>query len=106
MKTKNTLPKQWKHWLAAAKLRPYGKAYDQARNPVYNFIGRGRHWRINCHGHFQVSEVYEDFDRWANSVRYTIFTTPKTRKEFIDNVNFLLKRAERKERLIKHLCKD
>lgn len=33
---------------------------------------QNRYWRLNCLGRFQVSEMLETFDRWANSVEHTM----------------------------------
>ena len=76
------LPKQFKHWLQAANLRLYrrNRFYKPA---LTEFRGRGRHWRINCHGELQCSEPYKDFDRWANSVAASTLFEARTREEFL-----------------------
>lgn len=93
---KHKLPKQWKHWLALAKLKTRGRQPWQQ----WNFYGRGRHFRINCHGQFQVSQKFQEFDRWANSLWVTTEGIPKTRDEFLARVQQLLARANRKDRLL------
>lgn len=93
---KNKLPKQWKDWLRAANFTSY-----KARGNIFLFDskGRGRRWRINCHGQMQCSEVYAEFDRWANSTWITTDGIPKSKEEFLDRVSMMEKRALRKERL-------
>ncbi len=58
-------PKQFKHWLTKLNLQ-----YDDRYNGTCIY-GRGRNWRVNCYNEFQMSDPYEDFDRWANSVAST-----------------------------------
>ena len=76
------LPKQFKHWLQAANLRLYHQKRFY-KSPLTVFRGRGRHWRINCHGELQCSEPYKDFDRWANSVAASTLFEARTREEFL-----------------------
>lgn len=59
----------------------------------YGLVGRGHRWRVNMHGEFQMSEPYEQFDRWANSVQETV-TMPTTFKEFNLAVNTMLGRVQ------------
>ena len=97
------LPKQWKHWLEVVGFDKSTRRYKQHLLWMY-WKGHGRHWRINCYGQMQVSKKFNEFDRWANSVQYTTEGIPTTQQEFIDRVNFMLKRCERKERLINKFC--
>jgi hypothetical protein len=77
------LPKQWKHWCGRMNLRPYKGSRRYYGVPKWVYLkGRGRHWRINDKGEFQASEVYETFDRWANSVQCAWTVIPKTFDEF------------------------
>lgn len=75
------VPKQICWWAYKAGLRPYKPSLKSYRRP-YNWKGHGRHWRINMHGQFQVSETYDTFDRWANSVQET-WGMPKYEHEFL-----------------------
>lgn len=97
------LPKQWKYWIQQSGLALESTNYRGAWTQ-YNFKGKGRHWRINCNGQMQVSCVYDEFDRWANSLSYSSDGVPTTQEEFNLRVKFLLSRAERKERLIDKWC--
>lgn len=82
------LPKQWRHWCKLMKLKPESRGY-RYRHCYYALIGRGRHWRINMYGEFQMSEKHETFDRWANSLEKTA-PMPKTKYEFIKTVKEML----------------
>ena len=64
------------------------------------WLGHGRYWRINCLGEFQVSCKLSDWDKWSNSVCYSV---PTTEKEFSHTVEFMLKRCKRKERLMGYM---
>ena len=65
------LPKQWKDWCRAARLKPMGnRQTKRSLNGKYNLqwyylVGRGRVWRVNCHWQLQCGDTYADFDRWA-----------------------------------------
>ena len=67
--------------------------------------GRGRYWRINCDGLLQVSCKLSDWDKWSNSLCYSVPHIPTTEKEFSDTVEFMLKRCKRKERLMDYLMR-
>lgn len=75
------VPKQINWWAYKAGLRPYKPSLKSYRR-FHNWKGRGRHWRINNAGLFQVSEPREAFDRWANSVQET-WSIPQSEHEFI-----------------------
>lgn len=61
------LPRQWKDWCAAAKLRPRDKVCDRRglRSAWFYLHGHGREWRVNCDFALQCGDTYADFDRWA-----------------------------------------
>lgn len=83
------LPKQWRKWVQKAGLRT---AYDSKldRHSSYGgdhyLKGHGRHWRVDCEGYLDVSEPFETFDRWANSLVRSVPMTAKTEREFLDLV--------------------
>lgn len=61
------LPKQWKDWCRAARLRHRGKGRDK-RGLGWSWFylhGHGREWRVSCDNMLQCGDKYEDFDRWA-----------------------------------------
>lgn len=82
------LPKQWRHWCKLMKLKPEGRY--KYRHRYFALKGRGRRWRINMYGEFQMSEKEETFDRWANSLEKSV-DMPKTKDEFIIAVKEMLK---------------
>lgn len=86
------LPKQWKHWCRQAGLRRQGwKGSHKGRYAsAWMYLqGRGRMWRLNCHGQFQRGDTYADFDRWALcDIEQT--TRPNSLREFLAAVNGLL----------------
>lgn len=82
------LPKQWRHWCKLMKLKPEGRGYRH-RHRYYALIGRGRHWRINMYGEFQMSEKHETFDRWANSLEKSV-PMPLNEKDFKNAVKEML----------------
>lgn len=82
------IPKQWFHWMKKAGLK-WHRSSIRGKNRLWAMQGHGCYWRVNCHGHFQRSEPYEDFDRWGNSLAATIEDLPVTEKEFLDVVNLL-----------------
>lgn len=62
------LPKQWKHWCQQAGLRrhgPKGRNKGRYAGAWFYLQGRGRMWRLNCHGRFECGDTYAEFDRWA-----------------------------------------
>ena len=69
------LPKQFRHWCYRLKL------HDTMKKKKYRkyvaLKGHGRWWRINSINQFQYSEVFETFDKWANSLDGS-FDIPKT----------------------------
>lgn len=78
------LPKQIKHWI-----RKFGLRVDVFRPKQYEtnlyYKGKGRRWRIcwiDDIPHLQVSTVYSEFDRWANSLAYSTPLDCKTYKDF------------------------
>lgn len=73
------IPKQVFHWAGKAGLKLTSK---YKRKKFYSWKGKGRNWRINIHNRFQVSEPYDKFDRWANSVEET-WGIPQSECEFI-----------------------
>lgn len=83
------LPKQWLHWAQTMGLRPMGRGV-KGKWRGYYMIGRGRCWRVNMYGCFQVSCPISEFDRWANSVATEVDQTPRTKAEFQAAVRKLL----------------
>lgn len=87
------LPKQWRKWVQKAGLRT---AYDSKldRHSSYGggfyLKGHGRHWRVDCDGYLDVSEPFETFDRWANSLVRSAPMTAKNEREFLELVVRLL----------------
>jgi hypothetical protein len=84
------LPKQYRHWCKLANLRPIGKYKRRygfsGKYYQYCYLkGRGRTWRVNSDGLFQMSEPYDTFDRWANSF-FSEMEIPKTYKEFLAGI--------------------
>ena len=71
-------PKQFKHWLTKLNLLPPRMKRSDNQFITALMHGRGRNWRVNCYNEFQMSDPYEDFDRWANSVAST-FEWPFTK---------------------------
>lgn len=84
---RQTLPKSWKDWCKAAKLRPRDKGRDKRglKSTWFYLHGHGREWRVNCFGDLCVGVTYDEFDRWAlsDSVEKTM---PKTKIEFLTTV--------------------
>jgi len=82
------LPKQWRHWAAAARLKPHDRCAARSRDWYY-LRGRGRHWRVNCHGQFECGDTYAEFDRWALcDIRR--LPLPLTKAGFVISVKALL----------------
>ena len=94
------LPKQWSHWLRKNKMKDMS-AKSFAKNNTW--LGHGRYWRITCYGEFQVSCKLSYWDKWSNSVCYSVPHVPTTEKEFSDTVEFMLRRCKRKERLMEYM---
>jgi hypothetical protein len=81
------LPKQWLYWAKKARLKP---ERQRGKDNGYYFFGRSRHWRVNCHGHFECSCPEEHFDRWANSRGAHMAVIPRTEANFLTAVRDLL----------------
>lgn len=81
------LPKQWMHWAASMHLKPEIK---RSKFRGFYLVGRGRRWRVNSDGYFQMSEREENFDRWANSVEATA-NIPTCRNAFQNLVRLMEK---------------
>lgn len=77
-------PPGWVQMCKAVGLRPDGPRGAAAY--LYG-KGRGRKWRINASGTFDMSCPYADFARWANSTART-FPLPKTKTELELYVRF------------------
>lgn len=82
------LPKQWLYWARGMRLKPKHLRWSHSG---YYLEGRGRHWRINAQGHFQISAPLDDFDRWANSVAASLPTIPRTEAQFRDAIRELIR---------------
>ncbi len=72
---------EFRHVARCAGLRP------ETRKSHYHFVGRGRRWRVNNQGQFQMGDA--DFDRWANSVAISV-PAPKTKRAVIAAVREML----------------
>jgi hypothetical protein len=80
------LPKQWRNWCEAAGLKPESSGQRQSR--WFYLVGKGRRWRVNMHGEFEVGAKIADFDRWALSHRVS-WRMPKSKWDFVDAVYLL-----------------
>ena len=79
------MPKQIHYWAKKCGLKHAGRRYRK-----YGiWTGHKRHWRVNCHGEFQMSEQLDTFDRWANSLEKST-SLPRYEKEFTDVVANML----------------
>ncbi len=83
------LPKQWKQWCRRAGLKPHGGGNRSAWRWFY-LEGRGRYWRVNCHGMLDVSCPRVDFDRWALSHRASLPCPVTCERDFLATVQQLL----------------
>lgn len=85
------LPKQWRHWCKLAGLKSEshnaGKC-SRGKWTYFSLIGFSRHWRVNCHATFDMSETFDTFDRWANSHELTM-PMPKTKDEFLKTIKLM-----------------
>lgn len=88
------LPKQWRHWCADQRLKPHCKRGHDESNWFY-LKGRGHHWRVNCHGHFQCGDTYAEFDRWA-LCDIEELAVPHSRAKFRDAVAAMLREKSAK----------
>ena len=78
-----TIPKSFLHWVKSAGLRLHCSASAKRNSlSIYSLIGRGRYWRINSHNTFDVSLLYNDFERWSNS-RIKTVCLPNSKAEFV-----------------------
>jgi hypothetical protein len=85
------LPKQWKDWCRAARLRQRDEGRDKRGlgSGWFYLHGHGREWRLNCHNMIQCGDTYADFDRWALcDIREA--PAPTTRAEFVAVVRALV----------------
>lgn len=87
------LPKQWKHWCKLMRLKPESRGRYLCKYEYFALVGHGHRWRVNMHGQFQMSEPYEQFDRWANSVELSM-PMPNTEWKFIKAVNTALGKVQ------------
>lgn len=85
------LPKQWKDWCKAARLRPRDKGRDKRGLGFAWFYlhGHGREWRVSCFGVLQCGDTYAEFDRWALCSIKDI-ELPKSKSEFVEAVKNLV----------------
>lgn len=81
----NKPPKQVRRWLKKAGLRStYGSHNDRGIcRHYFNGVGHGRHWRFTCDGRLDMSEPFDQFDRWANSVEESEPMNCRTEAEFV-----------------------
>jgi hypothetical protein len=86
------LPKQWRDWMRAAKLRPYSrKTYDKSSKKTGDFYmrGKGYVWRVNDNWQFQLGDTTSDFDRWA-LCKINNHPLPLTKASFLKTVESLI----------------
>lgn len=106
---KVVLPKQWKDWCRAARLRTRTLQASKGWKPLaesnrglgnwFYLHGRGHEWRVSNHGMLQCGDTYDEFDRWALCAIHEV-EMPKTKAEFVAAVKSLVKlHAEDVERL-------
>lgn len=88
------LPKQWKHWCKANKLRLQNThRCTSNRGEWIYLIGHGHVWRINDENMFQMGDNYETFDRWA-LCDIEMVSLPKSLTEFNEAVKTLIERKK------------
>jgi len=63
--------------------------YGRGMKNYFSLKGKGRFWRISCHGNFECSCPKSDFDRWANSFYSKLEGIPTTKSEFLAAVKIL-----------------
>lgn len=80
------LPKQWLYWAQKAGLQPERR---RGSGNGYYLVGRGRRWRVDCHGDFECSCPTDHFDRWANSRGAQRRGVPQTQAHFLAAVREL-----------------
>lgn len=85
------LPKQWMYWAQKAGLR---REWGRGQQSTHYLIGRGRRWRVNCHGIFECSCPTQYFDRWANSRGAEMAGVPTTEGAFLAAVRDLRERSK------------
>jgi hypothetical protein len=85
------LPKQWKHWVSSAGLRPRANTGTTRglKSAWFYLHGHGREWRVNDRHELQCGDTYADFDRWA-LCEIQQAPMPTTRAEFVATVRKLL----------------
>jgi hypothetical protein len=89
------LPKQWNRWFKKAGLKStYSSSLGRRYGHAY-FKGHGRNWRIDCNGYLDMSERFDDFDRWSNSLEASVPMDAKNEGEFIKLIERLLPPYER-----------
>jgi hypothetical protein len=90
------LPKQWADWCKKAGLKPESSGQRQSR--WFYLVGKGRRWRVNMYGEFQVGAKIADFDRWALSVRFTLPRLPRNKWDFVDAIYLMRQCANQIEK--------
>lgn len=84
------IPKQFGHWCKINKIKFDMKYYNGfSINKLYTEYtkNRKRHFRVNNLNQFEICDG--DMDRWANST-YRSTTVPRTYKEFIESLLYLM----------------
>lgn len=85
------LPKQWLYWAKKSRLH---SEWGRGQKGASYLAGRGRRWRVNCHGDFECSCPTEHFDRWANSRGAEMHGIPTTEAAFLAAVRDLHERSK------------
>ena len=87
------LPKQWRHWCQKLGLRRHTRKVTKWDRNMFSWFylkGKGHVWRVNCLGHFERGDTYEEFDRWALCNIDHVQTVPQTFAEFKRDVENLI----------------
>jgi len=93
--THSNMPKQWKRWFKKAGLKSEYSS-KLARNYGITYLkGHGRYWRLDDGGYLDMSERFEQFDRWANSLEASVPMDAKNEAGFSKLVERLLPPYER-----------
>lgn len=91
-------PKQWRHWVKKFGLSFNADAHELRHRPYGGdryLKGHGRYWRLDYAGNLDMSEPFEEFDRWANSLELSVPMTAKNQGEFALLVERMLPPMER-----------
>lgn len=91
---RKTFPKQWKHWINKAGLGGFSTKDFRNYNGKYYFTGKNRYFRVNRLGEFQCSVPIQHWDKWGNSVGITYPYIPRSEKEFLYVVKWMIEQTK------------